>query len=64
MALLSETGHFMSIDPQDDACVALRKKVGQHEICKVRSNASRDVVIDTEPKEEKGDLGEVEKNYV
>jgi len=32
--------------------------------CKVRSNAARDVVIDTEPKEEKGDLGEVEKNYV
>ncbi|EDW95208.2 uncharacterized protein Dyak_GE22421 [Drosophila yakuba] len=64
MALLSETGHFMSIDPEDDACVALRKKVGQHEICKVRSNASRDVIIDTEPKEEKGDLGEVEKNYV
>ncbi|XP_016955186.1 protein FRG1 homolog [Drosophila biarmipes] len=64
MALLSETGHFMSIDPEDDACVALRKKVGQYEICKVRSNAARDVVIDTEPKEEKGDLGEVEKNYV
>ncbi|KAH8239575.1 hypothetical protein KR032_005566 [Drosophila birchii] len=64
MALLSETGHFMSIDPEDDACVALRKKVGQHEICKVRSNATRDVVVDTEPKEEKGDLGEVERNYV
>jgi len=45
MALLSETGHFMSIDPEDDACVALRKKVGQYEICKVRSNAARDVVI-------------------
>ncbi|BFF98333.1 protein FRG1 homolog [Drosophila madeirensis] len=64
MALLAETGHFMSIDPEDDACVALRKKVGEHEICKVRSNGARDVVIDEEPKEEKGDLGEVEKNYV
>ncbi|KAH8303560.1 hypothetical protein KR018_003269 [Drosophila ironensis] len=64
MALLSETGHFMSIDPEDDACVALRKKVGEHEVCKVRSNAVRDVVIDTEPTEEKGDLGEVERNYV
>ncbi|EDW72871.1 uncharacterized protein Dwil_GK17238 [Drosophila willistoni] len=64
MALLAETGHFMSIDPEDDACVALRKKVGEHEICVVRSNAARNVVIDEEPKEEKGDLVEVEKNYV
>ncbi|XP_030372782.1 protein FRG1 homolog [Scaptodrosophila lebanonensis] len=64
MALLSETGHFMSIDPEDDACVALRKKVGEHEICRVRSNAANDVVVDEEPKEEKGDLAEVEKNYV
>ncbi|KAH8406067.1 hypothetical protein KR215_004512 [Drosophila sulfurigaster] len=64
MALLSETGHFMSIDPEDDACVALRKKVGDQEICRVRTNAARDVVVDEQPKEEKGDLGEVERNYV
>lgn len=64
MALLSETGHFMSIDPEDDACVALHKKVGPQEICRVRTNAARDVVVDEQPKEEKGDLGEVEKNYV
>ncbi|EDW69941.1 protein FRG1 homolog [Drosophila virilis] len=64
MALLSETGHFMSIDPEDDACVALHKKVGPLEICRVRTNAARDVVVDEQPKEEKGDLGEVEKNYV
>lgn len=64
MALLSETGHFMSIDPEDDACVALHKKVGKQEICVVRTNAARDVVVDEQPKEEKGDLSEVERNYV
>lgn len=64
MALLSETGHFMSIDPEDDACVALHKKVGKQEICLVRTNAARDVVVDEQPKEEKGDLSEVERNYV
>lgn len=64
MALLSETGHFMSIDPEDDACVALHKKVGKQEICFVRTNAARDVVVDEQPKEEKGDLNEVERNYV
>ncbi|XP_067647364.1 protein FRG1 homolog isoform X2 [Eurosta solidaginis] len=64
MALLSETGFFMSIDPEDDACVALRKKVTDHEICSIRCNAQRDAVEDDEPKEEKGDLSQVEKNYV
>lgn len=64
MALLAETGYFMSIDPEDDACVALRKKVGANEICSIRCNAERDAVLDDEPKEEKGDLAEVEKNYV
>lgn len=64
MALLSELGFFMSIDPEDDACVALRKRVTDLEICKVRSNAPRECVEDEEPTEEKGDLAEVEKNYV
>ncbi|XP_065359616.1 protein FRG1 homolog [Calliphora vicina] len=64
MALLSDLGFFMSIDPEDDACVALRKKVTDLEICKVRSNASRECVVDDGPTEEKGDMFEVEKNYV
>ncbi|XP_011177287.2 protein FRG1 homolog isoform X1 [Zeugodacus cucurbitae] len=64
MALLSETGFFMSIDPEDDACVALRRKVTEHEICNIRCNAQREAEEDEEPKEEKGDLTEVEKNYV
>uniref|UniRef100_A0A1A9Z304 Protein FRG1 homolog n=1 Tax=Glossina pallidipes TaxID=7398 RepID=A0A1A9Z304_GLOPL len=64
MALLSELSFFMSIDPEDDACVALRKKVTDLEICQVRCNAAREAIVEEEPKEEKGDLTEVEKNYV
>ncbi|XP_005176735.1 protein FRG1 homolog [Musca domestica] len=64
MALLSDLGFFMSIDPEDDACVALRKKVTGLEICVIRCNNPRETVVDEEPQEEKGDLYEVEKNYV
>uniref|UniRef100_A0A1A9WRG7 Protein FRG1 homolog n=1 Tax=Glossina brevipalpis TaxID=37001 RepID=A0A1A9WRG7_9MUSC len=64
VALLSELGFFVSIDPEDDACVALRKKVTDLEICQVRCNATREAVVEEEPKEEKGALSKVEKNYV
>lgn len=64
MALLSDLGLFMSIDPEDDACVALRKKVTNLEICVIRCNNPRETVVEEEPVEEQGDLYEVEKNYV
>lgn len=64
MALQSELGFFMSIDPEDDACVALRKKVTPLEICQVRCSNPKETVVDEEPQEEQGDLAEVEKNYV
>lgn len=66
MALLGATSCFMSIDPEDDALVALRKSVGEHEVAIVRSNAYRGEVIDKNaPIEEKiEDLDQVELNYV
>ncbi|XP_055373357.1 protein FRG1 homolog [Condylostylus longicornis] len=65
MALLSEIGTFMAIDPEDDACVALQKKVGPNEIAVIRSCAVRELKEkDDEPVEEKGDLQQVEKNFV
>lgn len=64
MALLSDLGLFMSIDPEDDACVALRKKVTNLEIFVIRCNNPRETVVEEEPVEEQGDLYEVEKNYV
>ena len=66
MALLGATSCFMSIDPEDDALVALRKSVGEHEVAIIRSNAYRGEVIDKNaPIEEKiEDLDQVEINYV
>ena len=61
MALLSESGNFMCIDPEDDACCALKKKVGKAEIVVARCSAVRaeDIV-----EEKQGDLNQVELNYV
>ncbi|XP_058448137.1 protein FRG1 homolog [Malaya genurostris] len=65
MALLAANGCFVSVDPEDDAVVAIKKKVGDNEVCVVRSCAVReqkttkDVAV-----EEQGDLDQVEINYV
>lgn len=65
MALLGSNDCFMAIDPEDDALVALKKRVGEAEIAIIRSNfvkessAGDDIVA-----EEKGNLDEVELNYV
>lgn len=66
MALLSANHCFVSIDEEDDALVALRKKVGPNEVCVIRSNAFRgEVISSSAPIEEKiEDLDQVELNYV
>ena len=65
MALLGGNSCFMAIDPEDDAVVALKKKVGENEIAIVRSSAVQEKVTDDDiPTEEKGDLTQVELNYV
>lgn len=65
MALQAANGCFVSIDPEDDAVVALRKTVGEAEICTIRTCAVREANSDDEtPVEEKGSLAEVEINYV
>lgn len=65
MAILAANSNFLAIDPEDDALVCLRKKVGADEVLTIRScavlekNTSDDV-----PTEEKGDLSQVEINYI
>lgn len=56
---------FVSIDPEDDAVVALRKKAGEAEIAVIRSSAQREghTTVDV-PTEEQGDISQVEINYV
>lgn len=65
MALQAANSCFVSIDPEDDAVVALRKSVGEAEICSIRTCAARETnAIDDAPAEEQGSLTEVEINYV
>lgn len=66
MALQASNGCFVSIDPEDDALVALRKAAGPNEVCIIRSNAFRgEVISSSAPIEEKiEDLDQVELNYV
>uniref|UniRef100_A0A2M4BX02 Protein FRG1 homolog n=1 Tax=Anopheles marajoara TaxID=58244 RepID=A0A2M4BX02_9DIPT len=64
-ALLAANGCFVSIDPEDDALVAIKKKVGSNEVCIIRSCADRDNICSKEvPIEESGDLNQVEINFV
>ncbi|XP_031637505.1 protein FRG1 homolog [Contarinia nasturtii] len=65
MALQASNGCFVSIDTEDDAVVALRKSVGEAEICSIRACAMRETnPVDDTPIEEQGSLTEVEVNYV
>lgn len=66
MAILTANSCFLSVDPEDDALVAVRKQVGAEEILTVRSCNARELEeVDDVPVEEKeDDLGLVEINYV
>lgn len=67
MALLSSNAKFCSVDPQDDAFVALSKSAGANEtLCVIRSNAYRgEVISKNAPVEERiDDLDVIEVNYV
>ncbi|XP_058118776.1 protein FRG1 homolog [Anopheles ziemanni] len=64
-ALLAANGCFVSVDPEDDALVAIKKKVGSSEVCVIRSSSDREDVSNKEiPIEESGDLDQVEINFV
>lgn len=65
MAILAANSCFLAVDPEDDAIVALRKSVGDDEVCTVRTCGERKAEeVDDAPVEEKGNLNEVELNYV
>lgn len=65
MALQAANTCFVAIDPEDDAVVALRKTVGEAEVCSIRTCAVRETnPVDEQPVEEQGSLAEVELNYV
>lgn len=56
---------FMSIDPEDDALVALCKRVGEPQVVQLRSQAKKETdPLKDVPTEEKGNLSQVELNYM
>ncbi len=65
-ALLGANDCFMAIDPEDDALVALKKKVGENEIVVIRNGSPKeDDSAEQVPVEEKAeDLSQIEINYV
>ncbi|XP_065221681.1 protein FRG1 [Planococcus citri] len=66
LALLSSNGCFMSIQDSDDSVVVTSRKAGDKEIVQVRyfaADREKDPLEDI-PVEERGDLKEVEMNYV
>jgi protein FRG1 len=66
MALLCGNKKFCSVDKEDDAFVALKDKVGNEEVCIIRSDAFRgEVLAKNAPIEERvEDLDTIELNYV
>lgn len=56
---------FMSIDPEDDALVASCKRVGEPQVVQLRSQAKKETdPLKDVPTEEKGNLSQVELNYM
>jgi len=64
MALLSHTGCFMSIDQVEDAVVAKSRKAGPSEVVQLRCQTERKQSKDDGSIDEKGNLKDVELNYV
>lgn len=65
MALQGGNGCFMGVDTEDDAIVALRKRVGEDEVAVIRSCNTRETGDkEVKPVEETGDITQVEINYV
>uniref|UniRef100_A0A1B6C643 Protein FRG1 homolog n=1 Tax=Clastoptera arizonana TaxID=38151 RepID=A0A1B6C643_9HEMI len=65
LALLSCTNCFMSIRQDDDTVVAINRTASSGEMLKIRSAAIIEVDVDADiPVEEKGNLSQIEENYV
>lgn len=65
MAFQGGNGCFMGVDPEDDAIVSIRKRVGENEVAVLRSCNVRDTGDkEVKPIEETGDITQVEINYV
>ncbi|KAL0276569.1 UNVERIFIED_CONTAM: hypothetical protein PYX00_004121 [Menopon gallinae] len=65
LALLGSNDCFMSVEPSDDSVVAKSRTAGVNEFIKIRSSATSEKDPDSHlPTEEKGNLSQIEENFV
>lgn len=65
MAILSSTGCFISIRDEDDSLVAINRTAGPNELVKVRLQAIENTEEEIDKLDEKkGNIKDIEKNYV
>lgn len=65
MAILASTGCFICIRDEDDSLVAINRTVGLNELVKVRLSAVEDTEEEVNKLDEKkGNIKDIEKNYV
>lgn len=65
MAILASTGCFISIREEDDSLIAKSQTVGPNELVRVRLNAIENTKEETNTLDEKkGNIKDIEKNYV
>lgn len=64
MALLAHNGCFMSPKPEDDTIVAVSKKAGKEQYVTLRCQEQVRNPDDDIPTEEKGNIADIELNYV
>ena len=64
MALLGCNGCFMSAKSDDDSIVCQSMKAGPNEFIRLRCQAQEQSETDDIPSEEKGNIRQIEINYV
>lgn len=64
MAIQGHSGHFMSVNPEDDSIVAQSRKAGENEMVIMRIQNEKVADDDDTPVEEKGSIRDIEINYV
>jgi len=65
LAILASTGCFISIREEDDSLIAKSQTVGPNELVRVRLNAIENTKEETNTLDEKkGNIKDIEKNYV
>lgn len=65
LALLGSNEGFLTINPVDDALIALSKTAGENQMMQIRSHTTKQInPLKDVPTEEQGSIEQIEENYV